>query len=114
MKIIPMPDTRVSTLSVDALLADPRKAAMLEPERAQELLIAMTAILPLLCQRSLVQIGPEGDPLLTIRQVAQLLQVSEYRAYELARQGTVKSIHVGRKVRVRKSDLTAFLAQSTG
>jgi excisionase family DNA binding protein len=51
------------------------------------------------------------DDLLTIPQVARRLKVSPYRAYELARQGLLKTIRLGRSVRVRPSAVAEYLAR---
>jgi excisionase family DNA binding protein len=102
------------TFSLDALLADPARAATLPPKTAQTLLIALASIHPILLQRALTgsRNGQEEDLLLTIPQVAERLNVSEYRAYELARQGVLKSVRLGKKsVRVKHAALAEYLAQ---
>ncbi len=48
---------------------------------------------------------------LTIPEVARRLKISKYRAYELARQGILKPIRVGRSVRVETRELTNYLLQ---
>ncbi|NOU09373.1 MAG: helix-turn-helix domain-containing protein [Nitrospira sp.] len=58
--------------------------------------------------------GQAEDGLLTIPEVAKRLKVSEYRAYELARQGVLKSVRLGKSVRVKPEDLTYYLAQQGG
>jgi excisionase family DNA binding protein len=102
------------TSSLDALVADPATAATLPPETAQALLIALASIHPLLLQRALTgsHHGHEEDLLLTIPQAAKRLKVSEYRVYELARQGILKSVRLGKKsVRVKPSALDEYIAQ---
>jgi excisionase family DNA binding protein len=103
-------------LSVDELIGDPAKATALSPEAAQALLIGLASIQPLLIQRALI--GPQGregeDGLLTVPQVAAKLKLSPYRTYELCRQGHLKSIHLGKAVRVKPSDLAAYVAQQGG
>jgi excisionase family DNA binding protein len=97
---------------LDSLLADPGKAATLLPEAAQALLIGLASIQPLLIQRALM--GPRNgheDLLLTIPQVAERLKISEYRAYELARQGVSKSVRLGKSVRVKPSAVAEYLAK---
>lgn len=54
--------------------------------------------------------GPQEE-LLTIPQVAEQLKVSEYKAYELARQGTLKCIRLGKSVRVRRSAMSDYIRQ---
>lgn|SRR5262245_28008532 len=102
------------TSSLDALLADPLRAATLPPETAQALLIGLiTSILPLLLLRALTgsRNGHEEDLLLTIPQVAKQLNVSDYRAYELARQGVLKSVRLGKSVRVKPSAIVEYMSQ---
>lgn len=97
--------------SLDELISDPGLAATLPPEAAQTLLIGLASIHPILLQRALMgaQSGQE-DLLLTIPQVAKRLTISKYRAYELARQGALKSVRLGTSVRVRPLDLADYLA----
>jgi excisionase family DNA binding protein len=59
--------------------------------------------------------GPENGPgageLLTVPDVAQRLKVSEYRAYELCRQGVLKSVRLGKSVRVTPAAVADYLAR---
>lgn len=48
---------------------------------------------------------------LTVRQVADALQVGINRAYELCRSGELPSFKIGNSVRVAKTDLEAFISQ---
>jgi len=50
--------------------------------------------------------------LLTVPEVAKLLKVSEYKTYELVRQGAIKKISIGDSVRVKLSDLQAYLSRN--
>jgi excisionase family DNA binding protein len=107
--------TEIPTL--DQLLADPAKAVTLPPEMAQTLLIGLVSLQPVLIQRALISSlkGRQEDELLTMRDLARRLKVSEYRAYELVRQGEIKKTSVGGKsVRVSASDLAAYLAKQRG
>ena len=101
------------TSSLDALVADPAKAATLPPETAQALLIRLASIQPVLLQRALTgsRNGHEDDLLLTIPQVAKRLKVSNYRAYELARQGILKSVRLGKSVRVKPSAIDEYVSE---
>lgn len=101
--------------TIDELVADPGRAAYLPPEVAQALLIGLASIQSLLVQRALMgaQKGQGESGLLTIKEVAQQLKVSTYRAYELVRQGEIKKTLVGEKsVRVKPTDLEAYLARN--
>ncbi len=68
--------------SLDQLIQDPAKAAILPPEIAQALLIGLASLQPLLVQRTLMgSSDKEGEEdLLTIDQVATRLKLSQYRA----------------------------------
>ncbi len=59
--------------------------------------------------QTLTAAGPEE--LLTMPEVAKRLKVSDYRAYELARQGVLKTVRLGKSVRVKPSDLAEYVAQ---
>ncbi len=98
---------------IGALLTDPAKVALLSPRDAQACLIELASIHPVLLQRALAGSRDEGkeDLLLTIPQVAKRLKVSEYRAYELARQGALRSVRLGKSVRVKPSDIDEYIAR---
>ncbi len=50
---------------------------------------------------------------LTIPEVTRRLKISKYRAYELARQGILKSIRLGKLVRVKPSEVESYLIQQS-
>jgi len=49
------------------------------------------------------------EPLLTANQVADLLAISRKRAYELASQGRLPAVRLGRQVRFRRRDVRALI-----
>lgn len=49
---------------------------------------------------------------LTVEQVAQVLQLGKPRIYELVRSGKLRSLRIGRKIRVPKSALAELLDSS--
>ena len=49
-------------------------------------------------------------PKLTLKQVAEILQVSEARTQELAREGILPVIRLGRQYRVDPDQLAEFIA----
>ena len=102
--------------SLEQLIQDPAKAAILPPEIAQILLIGLASIQPLLVQRALMgSFAKAGEEdLLTIDQVATRLKLSQYRAYELCRQGELRAIRLGKSVRVKPSDLQAYVVEHGG
>jgi len=51
-------------------------------------------------------------PLLRIDDVADRLAVSRSMAHKLVGQGAIRSVRIGRAVRVRPADLDAFLADA--
>jgi excisionase family DNA binding protein len=48
---------------------------------------------------------------LTYREAAQALGVSERKVWELVDKGQLKAVRIGRSVRIRRTDLEAFLAE---
>ena len=105
--------------SLDALVADPGKAATLPPESAQALLIGLVSLQPVLIQRALMgaQHG-QGEPTktnaLTPEQVAVILNVKPSFVYEMARQKKLKSYKVGKYRRFTEAAVQAFQAQNGG
>lgn len=99
--------------SLDSLLANPSRIATLPPEKAQQLLISLATIQPILLQRALVarKVGEDETDLLTMEEVARKLKISEDTAYELVRRGMLPRVQVGRLVRVRPSSLAAYIAR---
>ena len=53
----------------------------------------------------------ELEPVLTVPQVAQRLNMSSYRVYELCRTGTLQSYKCGKSVRVKPSAVADYLAK---
>jgi excisionase family DNA binding protein len=51
------------------------------------------------------------DPLLKPAEVAQILQVSRAKAYELLKRGEMPVIRIGTLVRVRRSDLESYILE---
>lgn len=47
--------------------------------------------------------------LLTAPDIAKLLKISEYKAYDLIRQGEIKKTSIGDSVRVKPSDLATYI-----
>ena len=99
--------------TLDALLSDPAKADMVTPKMAQGLLIELASLQALLLHRALSRPLDDGkeELLLTIPEVARRLKVSDYRAYELARQGILKSVRLGKAVRVKPSAIDDYLSR---
>ncbi len=94
-------------------MADPSKAVTLSSGTAQRLLIGLACLQPLLIQRILMRRhdGQEKDLVLTVPEVAKQLKLSSYRVYELARQGALKSVRLGKSVRVRPAAIAEYLAR---
>ncbi|MES2210084.1 MAG: helix-turn-helix domain-containing protein [Chloroflexota bacterium] len=55
-------------------------------------------------------VGEGQEPLLRIRTVAERLTVSRSMAWKLIDSGVLRSVRIGRAVRVRPQDLEAYLA----
>ncbi len=49
------------------------------------------------------------DPILTVRQVAEYLQLSKSKIYYMIQRGTIPSLRQGKNVRIRQSDLLKWL-----
>ena len=60
------------------------------------------------------QATPCEEDLLTIPQVAARLKMSPYRAYELARQGKLRVVRIGKLVRVTPTAIQEFVARMNG
>lgn len=52
---------------------------------------------------------PDRRPLLRIEEVAQTLQISRSMAWKIVNDGRLRSIRIGRAIRIRPSDLEAFI-----
>ncbi len=53
------------------------------------------------------------DPILTVRQVAEYLQLSRSKVYYMVQRRTIPFIRLGKNVRIRQSDLMRWLALRT-
>ncbi len=53
------------------------------------------------------------DPILTVRQVAEYLQLSKSKIYYMIQRQTIPSIRLGKNVRIRQSDLVKWLDQNS-
>ncbi len=51
------------------------------------------------------------DPILTVRQVAEYLQLSRSKVYYMIQRRTIPFIRLGKNVRIRMSDLLEWLEQ---
>jgi len=72
----------------------------------------MLAIRPVFRKETDAHANPKD--LLTIPQVAKRLAISDCRAYELARQGKIPIVKVGKYVRVEPAELAAWIIQHRG
>ncbi len=55
----------------------------------------------------------EEDRLLKSDEVAEILHVSRSFAYQLMKRGDIKTVRIGRSVRVRPQDLDEYIEKST-
>jgi excisionase family DNA binding protein len=102
--------TPVPTL--DELAADPAKIAGLPPDAARAYLYRVTALVPALAMQASAGASHAPDGLLTVPEVAARLGgLSQYRVYELIRQGQLKRTAVGRRVLVHPSDMEDYIAR---
>jgi excisionase family DNA binding protein len=54
--------------------------------------------------------GPFAAPLLTVREVADVLRVSKMTVYRLIKTGELPAFRIGKNYRIRQPELEAFLA----
>ncbi len=52
---------------------------------------------------------PNGDKLLKAAEVAEKLDISKSKAYQLMQRGEIPTVHLGQAVRVRQQDLEEFI-----
>lgn len=55
------------------------------------------------------QVGPTGPRLLRVDDVADRLAISRSMAWKLVSSGEMRSVRIGRAVRVRPSDLESYI-----
>jgi excisionase family DNA binding protein len=95
---------------LEVLLPDPAALAALSPAEHRRLLLRVAALLATLGAREPEPQRPAADgTLLTMPQVAERLGVPESEAYALARHGQLPVIRIGKYVRMRPTDLAAFM-----
>ena len=98
-------------VKIDDLVAHPEQAASLTAEERSRMIVQIAGLLAALSVPAPVVAPPdEDDQLLTVPEVAKLLQFDEAYVYEMARAGRLPVIRQGRYVRVRRSSLHAWLA----
>lgn len=56
---------------------------------------------------------PASERLLTPKQLCERLQISRVTGWKLTAERGLKCIHIGRSVRIRESDLQAWLQKNT-
>jgi excisionase family DNA binding protein len=61
--------------------------------------------------RRLDQPRPD-DPWLTVPEIASALRVGKSSVYRLVASGDLRAARIGRQLRIRKSDVTAYLNRS--
>ena len=50
---------------------------------------------------------------LTIAQLAQVLHIGKSSAYALVNEGTIRSVRIGRQIRIPKEELLCYLGHTT-
>lgn len=55
----------------------------------------------------------QGINLLSLKEVSKLLHCSYAKIYGLVHEGTIPSVHIGKSLKVRKSDISEFLNTNT-
>lgn len=54
-------------------------------------------------------VAPPNDPLLTVREVATIMRVSNMTVYRLIRDGSLPATRVGKNFRIRNADVGNYL-----
>lgn len=54
-------------------------------------------------------VAPPNDPLLTVREVATIMRVSNMTVYRLIRDGSLPATRVGKNFRIRNADVGSYL-----
>lgn len=67
---------------------------------------------PIEKERRTAQTLPERDQLLKPGEVAEMLQLSRSKAYQLMQRGEIETVRIGRAVRVKRSDLEEYIKRS--
>jgi excisionase family DNA binding protein len=100
--------------SLADLVADSARLVQVAPETVPRLLGDLERLRAELIIRLVSPVTPkpqtDTEPLLTVPEVAELLQVPESRVYELARSGKLPSVRLGKYVRVEAGALRAWIA----
>lgn len=89
-----------------------REMAALPLEQVPNLVAVLGALMATAQLRMITEQAPvtrEADGFLTVKEVAQQLKISSYRVYELARQGTLQSVKLGKLVRVKPSAVVEYV-----
>ena len=104
---------------VEGVLAGLTRAQLLQTIAYAQRRQAHDAVVLNLLQARLAHLtsGPaqdQDDGILTVPQVAKMLQLSTARIYELTRTKVLRCVTIGeRQVRVRRSDLDEYLARTS-
>jgi excisionase family DNA binding protein len=64
---------------------------------------------PVVRDKSVVRDQPVRDKLLKAAEVAERLDISKAKAYQMMRRGEIPTVHIDTAVRVRKQDLEEFI-----
>jgi excisionase family DNA binding protein len=119
-----MPQTPVTPVTIDDLLADPSRSVGLTRGAIQQLYIqlasrigtlkALESVLLSMLLRQPTDSDPASQPsgeLLTAPEAAKILNVPESWVREQARLGELPSVRLGHYVRFRSDELRVFLAR---
>ena len=56
----------------------------------------------------------EYPDVLTVKQVSEMLNIGRNNAYELVRSGMIKSVTIGRQIRLPKDNVINFITKDKG
>jgi excisionase family DNA binding protein len=102
------------TLSLNDIALDPSKVQVLSPNQAQDMLCRVSGLIPVLVART-NQICPDPQPqkeeLITVKQAAQILNVSPDWIYR-NKPSLPYVMKIGGGIRINKTKLQKFINES--
>lgn len=63
-------------------------------------------------KKGFINIFGDYKDIVTIKELCEMLNVGKNTAYELIRSGAIKSVKIGRQIRICKEDVVAYLKRT--
>ena len=101
--------------SLNDIASNPSKTENLSPKQAQEMLYSICGLIPILSARASQQSGADSQPdkeqLITVKQAAEILKMSEDWIYR--NKGILPYIvKIGRSIRINRTKLNKHMKES--